>query len=155
MQKFLKFLRYILYLLKYVKTYDFVKSFTYVVPKRVNSNITSRVDTCISSTRVSRILVQFPLYSPSFSNCPPLSIDTSHATFHDTFVPLHTLTYVVRFLIFCAKLAYTRVEWIALQRPCKNLRFPRTVSSLYKSYKDPTSWIPFEKNDLILSRKDF
>lgn len=75
------------------------RALLYVVPKRVNSNITSRVDTCISSTRVSRILVQFPLYSPSFSNCPPLSIDTSHATFHDTFVPLpvHTLTYVPSF----------------------------------------------------------
>lgn len=109
------------------------KSFALRRRKERAVNITSRVDTCISSTRVSSILVQSPLYSPSFPNCSPLSIDTSYTTFHDTFVPLamHTLTYVVRFLIFRAKLAYSRAEWIALQRlPVGNLRFPTTVSSL-------------------------
>lgn len=104
----------------------------------VNSNITSRVDTCISSTRVSCILVQFPLYSPSFSNCSPLSIDTSHTTFHDTFVPLamHTLTYVFR--SFARNLLIYPARVNCSPKAVENLRFPRTVSSLLKSnYKDP------------------
>lgn len=103
----------------------------------VNSNITSRVDTCISSTRVSCILVQFPLYSPSFSNCSPLSIDTSHTTFHDTFVPLamHTLTYVFR--SFARNLLIYPARVNCSPKAMENLRFPRTVSSLLKSnYKD-------------------
>lgn len=103
----------------------------------VNSNITSRVDTCISSTRVSCILVQFPLYSPSFSNCSPLSIDTSHTTFHDTFVPLamHTLTYVFR--SFARNLLIYPARVNCSPKAVENLRFPRTVSSLLKSnYKD-------------------
>lgn len=135
------------------------KSFALRRRKERAVNITSRVDTCISSTRVSSILVQSPLYSPSFPNCSPLSIDTSYTTFHDTFIPLamHTLTYVVRFLMFRAKLAYSRAEWIALQRLSGKTfvslqLFLHCKVELQRSDKLNTLR---RKNELILSRKDF
>lgn len=134
--------------MKYVKTYDFIKWQEFYIRRHkerpVNSNITSRID--ISSTRVSCILVQSPLYSPSFSNCSPLSIDTRRFTILLSLWPCTPWPTYFVFWSFARNLLIPGVEWIALQRLWKTF-VSLELSPLYKVelYKDPTSWILFEK----------